>query len=155
MERLTERDEFGNADIIGVDSVDLQLNLTYPQFNRVTEALNRLAAYEEAEEQGLLVRLPCKVGDTVWFWCGDTVFIKDKPFSLHSGVITKLKCVCFANGKMVFLSNIEYDIKDPYHENKTRKSEAMCSFGEYGDWLRFYLTREEAEAALKGESEDV
>lgn len=27
---------------------------------------NRLAEYEDAEEQGLLVRLPCKVGDTVW-----------------------------------------------------------------------------------------
>ena len=29
-------------------------------------ALQRLAAYEDAEEQGLLVRLPCKVGDTVY-----------------------------------------------------------------------------------------
>lgn len=27
----------------------------------------RLAEYEDAEEQGLLVWLPCKVGDTVWF----------------------------------------------------------------------------------------
>lgn len=29
-------------------------------------AVDRLADYEDAEEQGLLVRLPCKVGDTVW-----------------------------------------------------------------------------------------
>lgn len=27
---------------------------------------NKLAKYEDAEEQGLLVRLPCKVGDTVY-----------------------------------------------------------------------------------------
>ena len=27
MKRLTERDEFGNADIVGVDSIDLQCNL--------------------------------------------------------------------------------------------------------------------------------
>lgn len=27
---------------------------------------NKLGAYETAEEQGLLLRLPCKVGDTVW-----------------------------------------------------------------------------------------
>lgn len=47
MERLTERDEFGNADIIGVDSADLQLNLEYNEFNLVTSALNRLAAYED------------------------------------------------------------------------------------------------------------
>lgn len=30
-------------------------------------ALKRLAEYEDAEEQGLLVRLPCKVGDTVYW----------------------------------------------------------------------------------------
>lgn len=29
MDRLTERDEYGNADIIGVDSEDLQLNLEF------------------------------------------------------------------------------------------------------------------------------
>lgn len=28
--------------------------------------MNALAEYEDLEEQGLLVRLPCKVGDTVW-----------------------------------------------------------------------------------------
>lgn len=49
MNRLTERDEYGNADIIGVDSEDLQLNLDFEGFNRVTEALNRLAAYEDTE----------------------------------------------------------------------------------------------------------
>lgn len=27
---------------------------------------NKLASYEDAEEQGLLVRLPCQVGDTIW-----------------------------------------------------------------------------------------
>ena len=48
MNRLTERDEYGNADIIGVDSEDLQLNLDFEGFNRVTEALNRLAAYEDS-----------------------------------------------------------------------------------------------------------
>lgn len=30
------------------------------------EAWARLKQYEDMEEQGLLVRLPCKVGDTVW-----------------------------------------------------------------------------------------
>ena len=28
--------------------------------------LNRLAKYEDLDEQGLLLRLPCKVGDTVY-----------------------------------------------------------------------------------------
>lgn len=47
MERLTERDEFGNADIIGVNSCEFQLRLRFDEFNLVTDALNRLAAYED------------------------------------------------------------------------------------------------------------
>ncbi|NMB49025.1 MAG: hypothetical protein GX997_00985 [Bacteroidales bacterium] len=44
---MTERDEYGNADIIGVDSAELQLNLEFDELNRVTDALNRLAGYED------------------------------------------------------------------------------------------------------------
>lgn len=51
MGRLTERDEFGNTDIIGVDSMDLQCNLEFDEFNKVTNALNKLAEYEELEER--------------------------------------------------------------------------------------------------------
>ena len=46
MKRLTELDEYGNADIIGVNSPDLQLHLEFDEFNRVTDALNKLAAYK-------------------------------------------------------------------------------------------------------------
>ncbi len=45
--RLTERDEYGNANIIGVDSSDLQAELDFDEFNMVTDALNCLAAYED------------------------------------------------------------------------------------------------------------
>ena len=31
---------------------------------------NKLAEYEDAEEQGLLVRLPCPIGTAVWDICG-------------------------------------------------------------------------------------
>lgn len=47
MNRLTKRDGYGNADIIGVDCVDFQLPLDFDEFNKVTDALNRLAAYED------------------------------------------------------------------------------------------------------------
>jgi hypothetical protein len=33
---------------------------------RKYDVMNALAEYEDLEEQGLLVRLPCKVGDTVY-----------------------------------------------------------------------------------------
>jgi len=47
MDRYTKYDEYKNADIIGIDSEDLQINLEYKDFNKVTNSLNRLAAYED------------------------------------------------------------------------------------------------------------
>lgn len=35
--------------------------------DNIRQALRKLAEYEDLEEQGLLLKLPCKVGDTVWF----------------------------------------------------------------------------------------
>lgn len=32
------------------------------------EVINKLAAYEDAEEQGLLLKLPCAIGSEVWGW---------------------------------------------------------------------------------------
>ena len=37
--------------------------------DRLKAMVNRLAKFEDLEEQGLLVRLPCKVGDIVWELC--------------------------------------------------------------------------------------
>lgn len=48
MTRLTNRDEFGNADIIGVD-MTIFLELPFDEFNLVTRAINKLAYYEENE----------------------------------------------------------------------------------------------------------
>lgn len=36
------------------------------QYEQISMWLKELKFYKDAEEQGLLVRLPCKVGDTVW-----------------------------------------------------------------------------------------
>ena len=54
MERLTEYSEKYGGYIVKGDFV-------FPD-----EAITKLASYEEAEEQGLLLRLPCKVGDEVY-----------------------------------------------------------------------------------------
>lgn len=51
---MTRRDEFGNADIIGVNGADPQGKLRYVEFNRATAALDRLATYEELDD-GLYV----------------------------------------------------------------------------------------------------
>ena len=53
MERLTYRTIKGEA--MGNSSVA-----------DIGDILGKLAEYEDLEEQGLLLRLPCKIGDLVW-----------------------------------------------------------------------------------------
>lgn len=40
------------------------------QHNQLAEWLEELKSFKEAEEQGLLVRLPCPICTTVWDICG-------------------------------------------------------------------------------------
>ena len=62
MERLTEY--MGNGE--NYESIN-PIDTPYEYGKANLQALiNKLAAYEDAEEQGLLLRLPCKVGDTVY-----------------------------------------------------------------------------------------
>ena len=47
-------------------------------------------------------------------------------------------------------ADIYYEFPDPfYNDGRMRGHEAICSFTKWGSWTRFYLTREEAEAALE------
>lgn len=46
--------------------ISLVDNLSIEDCMAIQEPLNKLHEYEIAEEKGLLLRLPCKVGDTVW-----------------------------------------------------------------------------------------
>ena len=55
--------------------------------------IERLAEYEDAEEQGLLLRLPCKVGDTVYvngiLGVGEAEEYKVIRVDYHSNLATK------------------------------------------------------------------
>ena len=61
MERLTERER--NVDGTGVAKEEITDGLLKPFADKI---LTKLAVYEDLEEQGLLVRLLCKIGDTVY-----------------------------------------------------------------------------------------
>ena len=62
MERLTQKE---NNRLIFVKQDNGEYIPAYWNEDNF-KALEKLAAYEDLEEQGLLVRLPCKVGDTVY-----------------------------------------------------------------------------------------
>lgn len=57
MERLTKRNEDGSVGIS---------EFRYYNYRDFQKLASKLAEYEDLEEQGLLVRLPCKVGDYIY-----------------------------------------------------------------------------------------
>lgn len=73
MERLTDYSDSECTYIIGVG------NKTCEEFCKyvvdgckncyIQQVFKKLADYEDLEEQGLLVRLPCPIGTTVWDIC--------------------------------------------------------------------------------------
>ena len=58
MERLTNTGSNGEIWITDNDETR--------RFGRKESAYKKLAEYEDLEEQGLLLRLPCKIGSEVW-----------------------------------------------------------------------------------------
>ena len=52
-QRLTERDEYGNADIIALSDVmpEIYAGLSFSETNALMDALNKLADYEDREEK--------------------------------------------------------------------------------------------------------
>jgi len=67
MERLTRRIKaFGRDNVAWCDHMDKGCEEDCEYCEHMHEMIEKLARYEEDEEHGLLVRLPCKVGDTVY-----------------------------------------------------------------------------------------
>lgn len=62
----------------------------------ISKAIDKLAEYEQAEEDGLLIRLPCKVGDVLWY------LSKNKNKVIPVEVMT-IKYVCEAENYGVFI----------------------------------------------------
>lgn len=67
---------------------------------------NKLREYEIAEEQGLILRLPCKVGDTVYSVVEDGLQIIELEFSLDFYARRKSDF-----GKTVFLTYQEAELE--------------------------------------------
>ena len=70
MERLTDYSDDECTYIIGVGNKTCEAFCKYVVDGckncYIQQVFKKLADYEDLEEQGLLVRLPCKVGDTVY-----------------------------------------------------------------------------------------
>ena len=124
MERLTEKDQYSQDYKIQAKNLnshcvakDAKVYITY-----YGQHIDKLAEYEDLEEQGLLLRLPCKVGDTVYFIYHNEVH--------HEEVKRFFQCNCGKNWGIVLWGMYP----DLY-------------FDQIGKTV--FLTREEAEQKLK------
>lgn len=119
MERLTERER--NVDGTGVAKEEITDGLLKPFADKI---LTKLAVYEDLEEQGLLVRLPCKVGDDL--------------YCIVNGEVKKLKVHSFGVPDFE-ITDIEFKYVDGF--------KIVRFVGEVGKTV--FLTREEAEKKLE------
>ena len=118
-------------------------------FRKCLERSVHLSELAHAEERGRLVVLPCKVGDTVWTLNHHYRPVDGKVQSIHQNYVGDRA------GRWVLTSFFpEYYGQaesglDPDFIPATR----YFGIEDFGKTV--FLTREEAEAALKGETEDV
>ena len=107
------------------------------------DAIDKLAAYEDAEEHGLLIRLPCKVGDVVYLIREERVW-EVKVESIHQWV----------SGRWV--ESIHQWVSGSWKVSARTLGTFFTSyeidFDGFGKTV--FLSREEAEAALKGKEAD-
>ena len=132
MERLTKRSIVPN-----------EYRVINPTVENCNEVVNRLGAYEDAEEQGLLLRLPVAIGQTVYtnhsmqgWYCRKN----KRPYEAEVVYIGLNNCQEAGGGYI----NIAF---------KEKKGCMMSfTFNEIG--ITWFLTKEEAEqklAEMKGE----
>ena len=104
------------------------------KYEQVAKWLEELKSYKEAEEQSLLVRLPCKAGDTVW----DNDFGHPVSYGIKA----------FSYGYCD--SYVESDIEDEiifHYENYSGSITGAFPMSELGKTV--FLTREAAEKKLE------
>lgn len=107
----------------GLEPEDILSNIKFLS-NELNNALEKLAEYEDLEEQGLLIKLPCKVGDTVYaINCNEIIESTVTEITLNEKGVRYIRLYSTDDR----LADFKYD-----YFKKT-----------------VFLTREEAEKALK------
>ena len=109
---LTERNKMGNVPY-----------WTWPTSTFTQFAANKLADYIQAESEGRLIVMPCKVGDEFWYIAGT---IRGNDY-VTSGVVSCFEC-WDDHVSVVDTNGVDHYV--------------------------FWLTREEAEAALRTEQDN-
>ena len=154
MERLTIDEAIKHAkEIARANRVEAEnyIPTTGPYYNANLECANQheqismwleeLKSYKDLEEQGLFVRLPCKVGDTVWVVTSPiNVFDYDE----YDGDAEYEVYESFLSSVSYYTSGEQFRIYAKVTNSFIAAYFRECDFGE-----SIFLTREEAENKLE------
>lgn len=146
MERLTER-YIPNNEKKGISGIKIFESENKTPLVKVLSGeylypvIEKLATYEDLEEQGLLVRLPCKLGDTVWVVTSPiNVFDYDK----YDGDAEYEVYESFLSSVSYYASGEQFRIYAKVTNSFIAAYFRECDFGE-----SIFFTREEAEKKLR------
>jgi hypothetical protein len=130
MERWTERFNSDDEKAIAIHDGSDFPNVCF-EGEREYDVMDALAEYEDLEEQGLLMRLPCKVGDTVY-----RVNAGAKQ-PIITMTVSEIHFLCYKNERAVRFDTI----------GKEDMGESCYRLEDIGRIV--FLTREEAEKKLE------
>jgi hypothetical protein len=105
MERLTGRDAYG--DIVANEEMKIiaSRGTTYDDLHNIINHLaEKLCEYEDLEEQGRLTKLPCKVGDIVWY-ADNEIKIESIKIQEKSSIVYQGSSINGGYGKFWFNSS--------------------------------------------------
>lgn len=123
MGRLTEKDFKFTSDYVA----------SKLQSWSIAQCLNKLQKYENLEEQGLLLRLPCKVGTGVWYISPHNSIALEKG-KIYKAVVTRV-CVKEIGTSVAIRVRSDYGVTE------------IPSITDFGKAV--FLTKEDAEEALQ------
>ncbi len=121
MERLTERINNLKNGVLQMNNGE-EIKVGKKFLENVCEYLEQLKSYKDAEEQGLMLWLPCKVGDKAWY--------------VHKGGIDEVEVDSFVVNVNLFVNVSLYIGCDRFGKTLT-------------PYKTLFFTKEEAEQALK------
>ena len=132
--------EISSEQIKTLETVNENLVRTNMKLSR------ELSHYRQAEEQGLLIKLPCKVGDTVYA-DREILFL---PYAIGcTKKIVECEVIGFIQTKKQKLIKISPHGLDCYIGRASNKRVAISAIGK-----TVFFTREAAEQALKGSASE-
>lgn len=141
MERLTKTNDEGEVGF----TFDLYINCRPSEAEKILKLAEKLKDYEDAEEQGLLLRLPCGIGTDIYYIPSEENF----RLNLLDGHGEENRVFHQTVDRITFKKNGWYMECDSDLEYGTGRILLDISYG-----VTWFLTSEEAEAKLKEMEEE-